>query len=297
MDDFASVLRKGLTGAGRGAPLLVAGLIAGLVYAIGLFNNADITSADTLTLLISAFISYLPLIVIPYVTGGALGYALEASEGRQPGWTAFFASANKHYLSLLFAGIAILIVTTLLGYPGALMILSGAGDLSLLCMIEIVSFVIIFVILMFLEFYDIAIVSGNLRAMDGLRASVAFVRKNLKRVFGFFLIILFAKLLIQLPMFVTGMLRTAADISANYSLYFNNTTTGELNSSYLNSTLTAQAAPLGTSALAAIAVLQIIVQTIVFAFVISYKVEFWQWAKSIKSITDFDYDFSDEKKE
>jgi hypothetical protein len=297
MDDFASVLRKGLTGAGRGAPLLAAGLIAGLVYAIGLFNNADVSSADTLTLLISAFISFLPLIVIPYVTGGALGYALEASAGGQPGWPTFFASANKHYLSLLFAGIVILIISTLLGYPGVLMILSGAGDLSLLCMIEMLTFAALFVVLMFLEFYDVAIVSGNLRPMDGLKASVAFVRKNLKRVLGFFLIILFAKLLIQLPMFTVDTLRSAAEIAANSSLYFNNTTTGELNWSYLNTTMGIQAQPLGTPTLLSIAVLQIIVQTIVFAFVISYKVEFWQWAKSIKSITDFDYDFSDEKKE
>jgi hypothetical protein len=47
-------------------------------------------------------------------------------------------------------------------------------------------------------------------------------------------------------------------------------------------------------------VLQILVQTVVFAFLISYKVEFYQWAKNYKKtkkITDFDYDFSDEKKD
>jgi hypothetical protein len=296
MDDFASVLRKGLAGAGRGTPLLAAGLVAGLVYAIGLFNNADVTSADMPTLLISALISFLPLIIIPYITGGALGYALEASAGGKPGWSTFFKSAGKHYLSLLFAGIVILIVSTLFSYPGALLIMSGAGDLSLLCMIELITFAILFVVLMFLEFYDVAIVSENLGVMDGLRASIAFVRKNTGRVLGFFLIILVAKLFIQLPMFAVEMLRMAAEFSANYSLYFNNTTEGTLNTSYLNSTMGIQMEPMGTPTLLVIAVLQVLVQMVVFAFVISYKAEFWRWIKSIKKITDFDYDFSAEKK-
>jgi hypothetical protein len=296
MDDFASVLSKGLTGAGRGIPLLAAGLIAGLVYAIGLFNNVDVTTADTPTVLISALISFLPLVVIPYVTGGALGYALEASAGGKPGWPTFFASAGRHFLSLFFAGIAVLVISTLLGYPVVLMMVTGVGDMSLLCMAEVLTFLAMFIVLMFLEFYDVSIVSGNLSAMDGLRASLAFVRKNLRRVLPFFLLVLVAKLFVQLPLFAAGMLRVIAEIGANYSLYFNNTTTGALNSSYLNATMAAQATPMSTPTLIAIAMMQILVQTVVFAFVISYKAEFFRWAKSIRNITDFDYDFSEEKK-
>jgi threonine/homoserine/homoserine lactone efflux protein len=64
--------------------------------------------------------------------------------------------------------------------------------------------------------------------------------------------------------------------------------------------MTALATPMSTSSLIAIAALQILVQIVVFAFVISFKAEFWRWAKSYKAakkITDFDYDFSDEKTE
>jgi hypothetical protein len=295
MDDFASVLRKGLTGAGRGTPLLAAGLIAALVYASGLFNNAYVESADISALLISASISFLPLVVVPYVTGGALGYALEASAGGKPGWPTFFASANKHFRSLFIAGILILLISTLLGYPAVLMLASGLGDMSLLCMAELLTFALLFIALMFLEFYDVAIVSADLGAMDGLRASVAFVRKNLRRVLPFFLIVLVAKLFVQMPLLAAEMLRMMAEIGTNYTLYFNNTSNGTLNTTYLNSSLAAAATPLGTPTLIAIAVLQILVQTIVFAFIIAYKVEFFQWVKSFKSITDFDYDFSDEK--
>ncbi len=110
MDDFASVLRKGFAGAGKGAPLLAAGLIVALVYAVGLFNNVDVTTADTPTILLSAIVSFLPLVVVPYVTGGALGYALEMSAGGKPGWPTFFESARKHYFSLFFASFIIFLI-------------------------------------------------------------------------------------------------------------------------------------------------------------------------------------------
>ncbi len=301
MDDFASVLRKGFAGAGKGAPLLAAGLIAGLVYAIGLFNNVDVTTADTPTILISALVSFIPLVVVPYVTGGALGYALEAAAGGKPGWPTFFESARKHYVSLLFAGLIVLIISTLLGYPVALLLVTGAGDMSLLCIVELFAFVAMFLVLMFLEFYDVAIVSEGLSAMDGLRASFAFVRKNLRRVLPFFLVVLVAKLFVQLPAYTAETLRIAATIGGNLSLMFNNTTNGTVNESYLNSTMTALANnPMSMSSLIAVAALQILMQVVVFAFVISLKAEFWRWAKSYKTakkITDFDYDFSDEKTE
>lgn len=296
MDDFESVLRKGFSGAAKCAPLLAAGLIAGLAYAIALFNTVDVTTADSATMILAAVISFIPLAVIPYVTGGALGCALEASGGGKPGWPTFFASAKRHFLSLLFAGIAVLIISTLLRYPVAILIFAGAGDLSLLCMAGLLTIVAMFFVMMFLEFHDVAIVSEGLGAMEGLRASIAFVRKNLGRVLPFFLIVVVAKLFVQVPVFAADMLRMTAEIAANSSMYFNNTTTGELNWSYMNSTTGVHLEPMGMPALASIAVLQVLVQMIVFAFVISYKAEFFRWAKSIKRITDFDYDFSDEKK-
>ncbi|HEY3273874.1 MAG TPA: hypothetical protein VGJ92_08940 [Methanocella sp.] len=296
MDDFASVLKRGLAGAGKGAPLLVAGLIAGLVYAVGLFNRVDVTTADTPTILVSALISFIPLVVIPYVTGGALGYALEASAGGKPGWQTFFEAARKHYASLFLAGIAIFLLFNL----AALIMISGTANAFTLCMMFLFGVIGLFVVMMFLEFFDVAIVSGDLSAMDGLRASIAFVRANLRRVLPFFLIVVVAKLFVQLPAYTADMLRMIATIGSNFSLMFNNTTNGTLNESYLNATQTALATPMSTSSLIAVAGLQILVQIVVFAFVISFKAEFWRWAKSYKpakKITDFDYDFSDEKSE
>ena len=291
MDSFEAVLRRGLTGVTQGAPLLAAGLVSGIVYAIGMFYTVDVNTADTPTMILGAIISFLPLAVVPYLTGGALGCALEASAGGKPGWPTFFASANKHYLSLFTAGIAIFAITLLFSF----VMLISMADITLFCMIGLLTLLALFVTLMFLEFYDVSIVSENLRGMQGLGASVAFVRKNLGRVLPFFLIVLVAKLFVQLPAFAAQMLQMAAEIGTNYSLYINNTT-GGMNMSYFNTTAGLQLQPLSTPTLLSIAVLQILVQTIVFAFVVSYKAEFYRWAKSIKKITDFDYDFSDEKK-
>lgn len=296
MDDFASVLRKGFAGAGKGAPLLAAGLIVALAYAVGLFNNVDVTTADTPTILLSAIVSFLPLVIVPYVTGGALGYALEMSAGGKPGWPTFFEAARRHYFSLFFAGFIIFLIFN----AALILMIAGAVDVILLCMTFLFAIVALLAILMFLEFYDVAIVSEGLGAMDGLRASFAFVRKNLGRVLPFFLIVLVAKCIVQLPLYVVDTLRMVAVLGDNYSLFFNNTTTGTLNETFLNTTIAAQATPLSTPSLIAVAGLQILLQIIVFAFVISFKVEFWRWAKTYrtaKKITDFDYDFSQEKNE
>jgi hypothetical protein len=296
MDDFASVLRRGFAGAGKGAPLLAAGLIVALSYAIGLFNSVDVTTADTPTILISATISFLPLVIVPYVTGGALGYALEMSASGKPGWKTFFESARRHYFSLFFVSFIIFLIFNI----ALVFMIAGAVDVMLLCMTFLIAIVALLVILMFLEFYDVAIVSENLGAMDGLRASFGFVRKNLGRVLLFFLIVLVAKCIVQLPLYVVDTLRMVAVLGDNYSLFFNNTTAGTLNESFMNTTLATQATPLSTPSLIVVAVLQILLQIIVFAFVISFKVEFWRWAKTYKTakkITDFDYDFSQEKNE
>jgi hypothetical protein len=296
MDDFASVLKRGFAGAGKGAPLLAAGLIVALSYAIGLFNNVDVTTADTPLVLLSAVISFIPLVVVPYVTGGALGYALEMSAGGKPGWPTFFDSARKHYFSLFVASLIIFLIFN----AALIFMIAGAVDIILLCMVFLFVIVALLAILMFLEFYDVAIVSENLGAMDGLRVSFAFVRKNLVRVLPFFFIVLVAKLFVQLPLYVVDTLRMVASFGDNYSLFFNNTTTGTLNESFLNTTMAAQMTPMSTPSLIAVAVLQVLLQIIVFAFVISFKVEFWRWAKTYKTakkITDFDYDFSQEKNE
>jgi hypothetical protein len=87
-----------------------------------------------------------------------------------------------------------------------------------------------------------------------------------------------------------------AEFFNNYSYYFNETANGT-NMSLLNTTqLASQVITFSVPSLIALGLMQVILHTIVFAFLVSYKAEFYRWAKSIKRITDFDYEFPDENK-
>ena len=300
MDDFASVLRKGLAGAGKGTVLLAAGFAAGLVGAAALLNYADIPAGSLATVGLWGLVVLMPQVVLPFITGGALGYALEAASGGSPGRGVFFASARRHYFSLLIAGLFIFFAMMLLNSPAAFLEEAGIADISLICMVDVTAFVLLFVVLMFLEFYDVIIVAEGVGFGQGLAMSVDFVRKHLPTVVPFFIIVLVAKFLVQLPSMTAIMLRYVSYVAANYSLYANDTANGTLNSSYLNDTLAAMSTPFSAPSLISIAVLQVLVQTIVFAFLYSYKAHFYLWLKNrkaAKKITDFDYDFSQEDKQ
>ena len=155
---------------------------------------------------------------------------------------------------------------------------------------------IVFVCLAAIEFYDIAIVAEGLDFVKGFTASVSFVRKHFRFALLFFAIVLVARFLVQLPVMCVIELKLMAGFFANNPDFFNNTTNAT-NMTAVNLTeMASQAITLSVPSLLAIAVMQIILQTIVFAFVNSYKAEFYRWAKSFKRITDFDYEFTDEKK-
>ncbi len=84
------------------------------------------------------------------------------------------------------------------------------------------------------------------------------------------------------------------------STFMNMTSTmnTSLNST-LNSTFTtALTTPVTFSApsLMMVAILQVIIQGFAFAFVTLYKTEFYMTVKDRRKITDFDYNFTDEKK-
>lgn len=299
MDDFLTVLRKGAVGTGKGPVLVAAGLVVALLSAIGLVQYTDFGQAlisDTADLLLPSLLvvtltTVLPLVVTPYVLGGALGYALAQSSGDRPGWKTFFAAARAHYTNLFFAGIIAYILYAIL-----LLALVFTASTSVLCCLLPVAALVVFVILMAIEFYDIVIVAEGADFIKCFSASVAFVRKNFRVVVPFFIIAIIARFLVQLPIICATELKFMAEFFNNYSYYFNETANGT-NMSLLNTTqLASQVITFSVPSLLALGLMQVILHTIVFAFLVSYKAEFYRWAKSIKRITDFDYEFPDEKK-
>jgi hypothetical protein len=302
MDDFISVLKKGAAGAAKGAVLPVAGLAAGLINALGLVQYSPAGAAalnDTTSLVpliaVTTMAVLLPLIVLPFLLGGALGYAVEAVSGGRPGWPAFVSSGKRHYVRLLAAGIVAWIIFYLLALMTTVLFAFGALAPALLPVVVILALAVMFVCLMLIEFYDISIVSEGTDFFRAFAASAGFASRHLSLVVPFFLIVAAAKVVAQLPIFTAIFVRTVAELAANFS-YYNGTANGTLNSTYANATLlAAQTAPFSLPALLGVAILQVLAQAVAFAFVVYYKAEFYRWVKGIKRITDFDYDFSQEK--
>lgn len=302
MDDLISVLKRGAAGAGRGPVLPVAGLMMGIISALGLLQYSSLgeaalndTSSVLPMLVVTLLAVVLPQVALPFILGGALGYALESASGGKPGWKTFMDSGKKHYVSLLIAGVAAWVIFYMLALLATVLFTLGAISVALLPLMIILALAIMFICLMYIEFYDIAIVAEGTDFVRAFTASMAFVSKHLKLVIPFFIIVVIVKLLVQLPIFVAIFIRTMAELVANFS-YYNETFNGTFNSTYTNSTLmSVQTAPFSTPTLLSIAIMQILAQAVVFAFVISYKAEFYLWAKNLKKITDFDYDFSSEK--
>ena len=302
MVDFVSVLKRGASRTGKGPVLLAAGFVAAMVSATDLLQYTEYgqalytDTADVLQLLLYVTLTIvLPLLVIPYVLGGALGYAVEMASGGKPGWPTFFASARKHYLNLFFAGIIAYVIYQIMGIILVNVLFLGMAGSLILCGIALPVILLAFVCAMAIEFYDIAIVSENLDFMKGFSASVGFVRKHFRMVLPFFIIVLVSRLLVMVPMFMANELKILAELIANYSYYFNETANATNLTSANMTQLSAQINTFSVPSLLAIGALQVIMYTIVFAFVISYKAEFYRWAKNIKNITDFDYKFPDEK--
>ena len=314
MDDFATVLKKGFTGMAKSPVLIVAGLASGIVTAIMLLQysqpateylNGQWEWVVIVYMLVATFV--LPAIILPFLIGGALGGAVAQASGGKASWGLFLKSGAKNYLNLLIAGIGAIIINLLLYSIYTEMIEFGYLAPILMLVVFVAGAVIWFAGLMFTEFYDIAIVADGADFIRAFPVSIEFVRRHLSTVVPFFVIVITAKILAQLPIYMAFMFKFMALVLANVT-YDANGTINETsmnatiaNMSMINSTnstdLMLQVSHFSLPSIAFIALFQGLIQSIVFAFVVSYKAEFYQWVKNRRNITDFDYDFSAEKKE
>ncbi|PHQ38070.1 hypothetical protein DJ69_13635 [Halorubrum persicum] len=176
----------------RANPIL---LVAGLLVGVG----SQLQYVDHLieSPLLSAGASLAWLIVFPFVLGGFIGTARAAIEGADASLTHFFTAARTHYLRLLLATVlfVILVLGTAIGF-GLIGFVLGIGTMALAAIHEMAAFgagvislliwlVSILVVIMFVQFYDAAIVIENQSVTDAFRRSIGLVRSNLKSVAGF----------------------------------------------------------------------------------------------------------------
>ncbi|HEY3422368.1 MAG TPA: hypothetical protein VGK13_04350 [Methanocellaceae archaeon] len=293
-DNFSSILQKSIKKLSNSPVLLLAGILVGILSLSGLaiYGHFDTGVQD----LASVFaVVVLPLIIMPFIVGGALGYALEARQKDTSSMKTFIDSGAKHYVKLFLGGIVAFLAFYFLIFTLALAfaIFLSAPLIGVLLLAGAV--VLSFIGLMTIEFYDIAIVADGANVREAFFKSIDFARRNMAQVAVFFIIIVLAKyILVQIPL-----------IGGATGEYMTNSTfmnmTSSLNAS-LNSTMnstftTALSTPItfGAPSLIMVAILQVIIQGFVFAFVILYKTEFYLTVKDRRKITDFDYSF-DEKK-
>ncbi|QZP39628.1 hypothetical protein [Halobaculum magnesiiphilum] len=189
-----SAFKDGLTALRANPILLVVGLLVGA--------GSQLQYVDRLieSPLLSAGASLAWLVVFPFVLGGFIGTARAAIDGTDASLTHFFTTARTHYLRLLLA--TVLFVLLFLGTAIALGVITfilGIGTMAIAAINEMAAFVAsvgslllwlvsILVVIMFVQFYDTAIVIENESVTDAFRRSIGLVRSNLKSVTGFSLV-------------------------------------------------------------------------------------------------------------
>jgi len=189
-----SAFKDGFT-ALRANPIL---LVAGLLFGVG----SQLQYADRLieSPLLSAGVSLAWLVVFPFVLGGFIGTAQAAIEGTGGSLTRFFTAGWTHYFRLLLG--TVLFVLIVLGAAiglGSIGFVLGVGSIALAVINEMAAFVAgvgsilvwllsVLVVIMFVQFYDTAIVVENETVTGSFRRSITLVRSNLKSVAGFSLV-------------------------------------------------------------------------------------------------------------
>jgi hypothetical protein len=147
--------------------------------------------------LLSAGASLAWLVIFPFVLGGFLGTARTAIEGGDTSVSQFVTAARTHYLRLLLGTVVfvLLVLGTAIGL-GLVGFVLGAVSMALAAVHKVAAFVAgvgsllvwllsILVVIMFVQFYDAAIVIEERSVTDAFQRSVALVRSNLKSVAGF----------------------------------------------------------------------------------------------------------------
>ncbi|GGJ12876.1 hypothetical protein GCM10008995_23420 [Halobellus salinus] len=174
--------------------LLVAGLLVGagsqLQY-VDQFIDSPVLSAGA---------SVAWLIVFPFVLGGFMGTARAAIEGTDTSLSHFATEARAHYVRLLLATVVFVLIVlgTVIGL-GLVGLVLGVGLWAISAIHEMAAFaagvaaalvwlVAILVVVMFVQFYDAAVVLEKQTHTDCFRRSIGLVRSNVGSVVGFSLV-------------------------------------------------------------------------------------------------------------
>lgn len=184
--------RDGWTALRTTPSLLLAG---GLLVALPLVGALELGAAEPIAELAT-------VLVLPFVLGGFLAMATTALRDGDPSLRSFVRAGQTNYLRLvgglvLFVfglGVVLTVVTTLGFAPVVLVAVAGGADFvamgaGLGAAVAIAASVAALAAgLLFLQFFAPAIVVEDRGVVDGLRRSVALVRRKLASAVGFTLL-------------------------------------------------------------------------------------------------------------
>lgn len=189
------LFRESLGAVGRNPViLLVTGLIA-------LFQLPQLVAQALGTLVaavVSVVFSLAYIVAIPYVSGGLIGMADDALDGRTS-LSRFHESGKRHYVAVFVAYLLLLVVNLIIGgglfFVGFIVfVFVLAANLNTVAIVTIglvaaVLALVYLIVFAFVQFYGQAIVIEDLGGIDGLKRSVSTVRANLLPVFIYTLVV------------------------------------------------------------------------------------------------------------
>jgi hypothetical protein len=287
MDSLVSMIGKALKGLGKSPALFIMGVVLGILSIPALIQYGQFD--DNTSLVAGYYMTFaFPLLILPFFTGGSLGYAVEARKNGASGMTTFLRSAVRNYPKMFAAGAIAFIVYYILYLSQSAL---GFVDPAVGDFLGTLIIIVMFFALMAIEFYDIGIVADGLGIVATFRNSIDFVRRSLAAVIMFFILLLVLKYAVQIP---TSFGMALSIISSPEY----NSTMGSLNSSLnytaLNSTMFMNlltTAKMSLPVLVTVGIMQAVIQGFVFAFLALFKTEFYLDMREHKNITDFDYQF------
>ena len=188
----------------------------------GVFVLSAIGSVTTIGQVWGGFVvlgaGLVALLLSPFLTGGVLGMAEEATAGGTSLAT-LLSEGSANYLTLLLASIIRLLIFALAGILWAIgsfvLVLgggvalggigSGAGvgaALGIGVVVAVVlSLLVFFLPIYFIQFYDVAIVISDTGAWGAFKRSFGFVRRHLLSTLGYTILAQVINLLVLIPTF------------------------------------------------------------------------------------------------
>ena len=170
-------------------------LAAGLIYAVGSQLGTIGELVDSVV--VSALASIGWFLLVPFVLGGLIGLAVDALRETDPSVAQFFGAGRTYYVRILLATvlfvvlvIGVMIVTMIpsfivgVGLLGIASLESGAA-LGIGVVLVLGYVLLLAVFMMYLQFYDAAIVVEDEPVVAALTRSVGLVRRNLVSVIGY----------------------------------------------------------------------------------------------------------------